>query len=205
ERMGINVWEVVDAAKTKPFGFMPFYPSPGVGGHCIPIDPFFLAWKAQEYDFSTRFIRVAGEINDRMPEYVVDRITDVLNRHKQCLNGAKVLLVGMSYKQDTNDLRHAPAVKVASLLKQREADAFYHDPYVPCCQVNGETLYSTLLERDTLNESNIVVITTDHSGIDYELIADHAPLVYDTRNALKDYRDRPHVFQLGGVGPYSHG
>lgn len=199
-RMGIDIWEVVEAAKTKPFGFMPFYPGPGMGGHCIPIDPFYLAWKAKEYDFSTRFIELAGEINDSMPEYVVEQVSEILNRHRKCLNGARILMLGMAYKKDTDDLRESPALKVALSLVERGAALSYHDPFIPACQVSGSELRSVEFTPARLRECDLVLITTDHSCVDYRTVAEHAPLVYDTRNAFSDHSN-PRIYRLGAPAP----
>lgn len=196
DKIGIDIWEVIEAAKTKPFGFMPFYPGPGIGGHCIPLDPFYLEWKAKEYDFTTRFIELAGEINDSMPEYVVRRAAEILNQHKKCLNGARVLLLGMAYKKDVDDLRESPALKVASHLLKWGAHISYHDPYIPRCCVAEQEYVSVPLTAETVKQFDLVVITTDHSNVDYKLVVQHAPLIYDTRNALKGFV-APHIFRLG--------
>lgn len=196
DRMGIDIWEVIEAAKTKPFGFMPFYPGPGIGGHCIPLDPFYLDWKAKEYDFATRFIELAGEINDSMPEYVVARVAEILNHHKQCLNGAKVLLLGVAYKKDVDDLRESPALKVASALLKWGAQLSYHDPYIPHCTIDDKNYISISLEAKALKQFDLVVLTTDHSHVDYRLVVENSSLIYDTRNALKDFR-QSHIYRLG--------
>jgi len=196
DRMNTDIWEAIEAAKTKPFGFMPFYPGPGIGGHCIPIDPFYLSWKAKEYDFSTRFIEIAGEINDAMPEYVVSRAAEILNQHKKCLNGAKVLLLGVAYKKDVDDLRESPALKVAQSLLRWGAQLSYCDPYIPCCDIAGKSYESLSLTAKTLRDLDLVIITTDHSRVDYPLVVKHAPLIYDTRNVLKAFNE-PHIYHLG--------
>lgn len=201
DKMGIDIWEVIEAAKTKPFGFMPFYPGPGIGGHCIPLDPFYLEWKAKEYDFATRFIELAGEINDSMPDYVVSRAAEILNHHKKCLNGAHVLLLGVAYKKDVDDLRESPALKVARRLLDWGAQISYHDPYIPRCRIAEREYSSAPLTPQTLTESDIVIITTDHSNVDYKLVVAHAPLIYDTRNALKGF-SAPHIFRLGAPACY---
>jgi UDP-N-acetyl-D-glucosamine dehydrogenase len=175
---------------------MPFYPGPGIGGHCIPIDPFYLSWKAKEYDFSTRFIEIAGEINDAMPEYVVSRAAEILNQHKKCLNGAKVLLLGVAYKKDVDDLRESPALKVAQSLLRWGAQLSYCDPYIPCCAIAGKSYESLSLTAKTLRDLDLVIITTDHSRVDYPLVVKHAPLIYDTRNVLKAFNE-PHIYHLG--------
>jgi len=188
-RMGINIWEVIEAAKTKPYGFMPFYPGPGVGGHCIPIDPFYLSWRAKEYDFNTRFIELAGEINDQMPYYVVERMTRILNEHKRCLNGAKILILGITYKKDIGDLRESPALKIIELLEKQGANIFYHDPYISSFLLGGKQYSSVKLSDDFIEKTDIIVITTDHSSYDYEKITKKANLIFDTRNATRDVKD----------------
>jgi UDP-N-acetyl-D-glucosamine dehydrogenase len=202
DRMGVDIWEVIEAAKTKPFGFMPFYPGPGIGGHCIGIDPFYLLWKAKEYDFSTRFIELAGEINDSMPDYVVARAAEILNQHQKCLNGARVLLLGMAYKRDVDDLRESPALKVARVLLRWDAQISYHDPYIPHCEIAGTIHHSIPLDPKTLGSFDLVILTTDHSHVDYQLVIEHASLIYDTRNALQGFR-KPTIFRLGA--PDRHG
>jgi UDP-N-acetyl-D-glucosamine dehydrogenase len=196
DKMGIDIWEVIEAASTKPFGFMPFYPGPGIGGHCIPLDPFYLEWKAKEYDFTTRFIELAGEINDSMPEYVVARAAEILNQHKKCLNGARVLLLGMAYKKDVDDLRESPALKVAQHLLKWGARISYHDPYIPRCRIADQEYASVPLTSEVIREFDLVIITTDHSNVDYQKVVEHAVLIYDTRNALKGL-SAPHIFRLG--------
>jgi UDP-N-acetyl-D-glucosamine dehydrogenase len=185
ERMGINMWEVVDAAKTKPFGFMPFYPGPGLGGHCIPIDPFYLSWKAREYDFHTEFIELAGKVNENMPYYVVTRAMQALNDHHKSLAGSRILVLGVAYKRDIDDMRESPAIKVAELLLDKNADLVYHDPYVEEFTVGGKDIPSVLLTAEELEKTDAVVIVTDHSNVDYDLVVEKAPLILDTRNALK--------------------
>ena len=195
-RMGINIWEVIDAAKTKPYGFMPFYPGPGLGGHCIPIDPFYLAWKAKEYDFNTRFIELAAEINNRMPHYVVDRASKVLNEHKRCLNGATVLILGVTYKKNIGDLRESPVLKIIKLLEEEKADVYYHDPYVTSFFFQGRRYKSVKLTKGAIRSADIVLIATDHDFYHYEEIVQEAKLVFDTRNATKNVtreRDKIHL------------
>ena len=185
ERMGINIWEVIEAAKTKPFGFMPFYPGPGLGGHCIPIDPFYLAWKARQYDFHTEFIELAGKTNEHMPYYVVQRLMDGLNTQQKSLSGARILLLGVAYKADIDDMRESPAIKVAELLLAKGADLSYHDTFVPAFVVDGREVPSMQLTEATLGEVDAVLIVTNHSDVDYDFVADRASLVLDTRNALQ--------------------
>ena len=183
-RMGIDIWEVIAAAKTKPFGFQPFYPGPGLGGHCIPIDPFYLSWKAKEFDFQTRFIELAGEINQQMPYHVVSEVNMALNRHSKALNGAKVLVLGMSYKKDIDDLRESPSLTIIELLQQRGAQVSYHDPFFPFIGHGRHyDLGMTCASLDNLAEYDCVLISTDHSDYDYARIVAEAQLVVDTRNA----------------------
>ncbi len=188
DRMGIDVWEVIDAAATKPFGFMPFYPGPGLGGHCIPIDPFYLTWKAREYQFSTRFIELAGEINTSMPHYVVMRLMEALNDQGRALKGAKVLVLGLAYKRDVDDVRESPAFEVLELLEHKGAMVAYHDPFVPRTHKmrrHDLGMESLPLTAETLAAHDAVVIVTDHSSVDYAHVVRHAKLVVDTRNATR--------------------
>lgn len=187
-RMGIDVWEVVDAAKTKPYGFMPFYPGPGLGGHCIPLDPFYLEWKAKEYDYHTKLIETSGIINDYMPEYVVEQAMKLLNTQKKAMNGSKVLLLGVAYKKDIDDLRESPALKVIDNLIKNDAEIIYNDPYIPEFTHNNVKYVSQDLDK-SVKEADIVIITTDHSDYDYEKIAAEAKIIYDTRNAMKDVKN----------------
>jgi UDP-N-acetyl-D-glucosamine dehydrogenase len=188
-RMGVDVWEVIDAAATKPFGFMPFYPGPGLGGHCIPVDPFYLSWKAREYDFSTRFIELAGEINTSMPYHVVDSVAEALNIHKKSLNGSRILVLGVAYKKDVDDLRESPTLKIMEILKKRGASFDYNDPYFPQLHKMRHYDYSEMksvpLNAETLGKYDAVLIATDHSAYDYGAIVDAAKLVVDTRNATR--------------------
>jgi UDP-N-acetyl-D-glucosamine dehydrogenase len=188
KKMGIDVWEVIDAAKTKPYGFMPFYPGPGLGGHCIPLDPFYLSWKAKEYDYHTRLIETSGEINDYMPEFVVENAMKLLNTHKKALNGAKVLLLGVAYKNDIDDLRESPALKVIEHLEKNGANIIYNDPFIPSFKHNNNEYVSVNLEEN-LESADIVIITTNHSVYNYQEIVDKAKLLYDTRNATKDVKE----------------
>ena len=195
ERMDINMWEVVDSAKTKPFGFMPFYPGPGLGGHCIPIDPFYLSWKAREYDFHTQFIELAGKINENMPYYVADRLMGALNTQRKSLAGARILVLGVAYKADIDDMRESPAVKVVDHLLEREAVVVYHDPFVPVYQYDGHEVEGVPLTAEEIERADAVVILTAHSEVDYALVAEHAKLVFDTRNAMKDFTGG-HILRL---------
>jgi UDP-N-acetyl-D-glucosamine dehydrogenase len=189
QRMGVDVWEVIEAASSKPFGFMPFYPGPGLGGHCIPVDPFYLSWKAREYDFSTRFIELAGEINTAMPYHVVDAVAEALNQHKKSLNGSKLLLLGVAYKKDVDDLRESPTLKIMEILEKRGASFDYNDPYFPHLHKMRHYDYSSMksvpLSPATLGQYDAVIIATDHSSYDYVSIVDSAKLVIDTRNATR--------------------
>jgi len=187
DRMGIDVWEVIQAAKTKPFGFQAFYPGPGLGGHCIPIDPLYLSWKARQYGKPTRFIELAAEINTHMPEHVVNRVGEALNDHGKALKGARVLVLGLAYKKDVDDVRESPSVTLMELLAERGAKVSYHDPYIPVAKPMREHdiahLRSVPLTPATLKAADCVLISTDHSSVDYDLVCKHAPLVVDTRNA----------------------
>ena len=182
-RMNIDVWEVIDAAKTKPFGFMPFYPGPGLGGHCIPIDPFYLSWKARQSGFECRFIELAGHINGSMPNFVVDRISEVLNTAKKAINGSRIHLFGVAYKKDVSDMRESPALDVMELLQRRGAILSYTDPFVPSLDHGG--LVMTSVPEKEVSGIDCAVITTNHSVFDYAAMPTRFPLVFDTRNALK--------------------
>ncbi len=188
ERMGIDVWEVIEAASTKPFGFQPFTPGPGLGGHCIPIDPFYLAWKARQFDVTTRFIELAGEINTGMPYYVVSRLAEALDRRGKTLHGSKLLLLGVAYKKNSDDVRESPALKLIELLEARGAKVDYHDPHIPRIKKGRKhdvKQTSIALTAKSLKEHDAVVIVTDHADVDYAMVVEHAPLVVDTRNATK--------------------
>ena len=195
ERMGINIWEVVDAAKTKPFGFMPFYPGPGLGGHCIPIDPFYLSWKARQFDMHTEFIELAGKTNEAMPYYVVERLANALNTHRKPIAGSRILILGIAYKANIDDMRESPAIKIAELLHTKEADVVYHDPYVSQFRVGGVEIPQIALTAETLAAVDAVVVVTDHSSVDYRLVVGESQLILDTRNALKAFDD-PKVVRL---------
>jgi UDP-N-acetyl-D-glucosamine dehydrogenase len=191
KKMGINIWEVIDAAATKPFGFMPFYPGPGVGGHCIPIDPFYLTYKARAYDYHTRLIELAGEINDFMPEYVVERLMDEMNKQKKCLNGAKVLIVGVAYKNDIDDLRESPALKVIENLENKYADIKVTDPYIDTFMLKGKEYKTVKLTKELIENSDAIIITTGHKhNVDYDLILKNSKIIFDTKNVLKDKREK---------------
>ena len=189
ERMNIDVWEVIDAASTKPFGYTPFYPGPGLGGHCIPIDPFYLSWKAKEYDFSTRFIQLAGEINTSMPHHVVERVSEALNERAKSIKNSKILMLGVAYKKDVDDVRESPALEIMELLQARGAELSYSDPYIPKLHkmrnYDFSHMSSVELKADVLKSQDVVLITTDHTVFDYQSIVDNAGLIVDTRNATR--------------------
>jgi UDP-N-acetyl-D-glucosamine dehydrogenase len=192
DRMDINIWEVIDAAATKPFGFTPFYPGPGLGGHCIPIDPFYLTWRARQYDLTTRFIELAGEINQAMPAFVVEKLADALNERGQSLKGARILILGVAYKRDLDDDRESPALKLMELLGRKQAQVAYHDPFVPVLKRSRRydfQLESQPLTAAELGAADAVLIATDHSAFDYEFIVRESRLVVDTRNATRSVRD----------------
>ena len=196
ERMGIDYWEVVEAAKTKPFGFMPFYPGPGVGGHCIPIDPYYLSWKAREYDYFTEFIELAGELNQAMTYHVVDLAGQALSLQGKPLKGANVLVLGVAFKRDIDDARNSPAERIIELLLGRGAEVAYHDPYVPSFHAGGDVFYrkkivleSIELTEEALAAADCIIIVTAHTSVDYERVAQYAQLIVDTRNAIADASD----------------
>ncbi len=197
-RMGIDIFEVIEASKTKPFGFQAFYPGPGLGGHCIPIDPFYLTWKAREYDFSTRFIELAGDINSNMPYFVVQRVSEVLNKFDKPLKGARILVLGIAYKKDVDDNRESPALKIVQLLSKEGAIISYNDPHIPRCtgmrHYPGFDMDSTPLAAETLQEADLVLLVTDHSDYDYAWIASQARLIVDTRNAFRNQAGA-HIYQ----------
>jgi UDP-N-acetyl-D-glucosamine dehydrogenase len=193
--MGIDVWEVIEAARTKPFGFMPFYPGPGLGGHCIPIDPFYLSWKAREYEQNTRFIELAGEINTAMPNYVVDRATAALNAARKSVNGSKVLVLGLAYKADVDDDRESPSYVLMNLFKERGAGVSYYDPYVPVIKPTREHphwagMKSVAWDAPTLKGFDLVVIATQHKSVNYHELAEWASCIVDTRNAMASIKTR---------------
>ena len=209
ERMGIDIWEVIEAASTKPFGFMPFYPGPGVGGHCVPVDPYYLFWKAREYDFYPRFIELAAELNQSMPYFVVAKINEALNAQSKNLRKAKVLVLGVSFKPDVDDARNSPAQRVIELLLSKGTQVTYNDPYIPQFTVGKDVFYheeltlaSTPLTEELLAAHDCVVILAGHSSYDYEWIVAHAPLVIDTMNATREVRtERDKIVRLGAPSP----
>jgi UDP-N-acetyl-D-glucosamine dehydrogenase len=195
DRMGIDVWEVIDAAATKPFGFMPFYPGPGLGGHCIPIDPFYLSWKAKESGFEARFIELAGVINGSMPYHVVSKIVDSLNENGKPVKGSKILLLGVAYKEDIDDVREAPSLDIMKLLREKGAILSYSDPFVSTLQQGGFSLSNQELTPELLGDVDCIVITTTHSAVDYQAVVDAGTPIVDTRNALKGFAG-DHIVKL---------
>ncbi len=194
--MGIDIWEVIAAAKTKPFGFMPFYPGPGLGGHCIPIDPFYLTWKAREYGQHTRFIELAGEINTRMPEQVVHRVAEALNAQQKAINGSHILILGLAYKPNVDDERESPSYALMNLLSKRRAKVEYYDPYVPVVRPTREHPQfagkkSIGWTRSAIQSFDLVLVATNHSCVNYQELADWAHCIVDTRNAMSETQVRP--------------
>ncbi|WHH58344.1 nucleotide sugar dehydrogenase [Petroclostridium sp. X23] len=187
-RMGINVWEVIDAASTKPFGFMGFYPGPGVGGHCIPVDPLYLIWKANEFDYMMTLVQLSDDINSNMPHIIVQRVADILNMKGKAISKSKVLLLGMSYKKDIGDLRESPSLKIMDLLLKKKCEVLYNDPYIDSVEVESNKYYSRELDKELLNGYDCVVILTDHSIYDYEWIVENCSTLFDTRNILKELK-----------------
>lgn len=194
DRMGISIWEVIDAAKTKPYGFQAFYPGPGLGGHCIPLDPYYLSWKAREYGFHTSMIESSMMINDKMPEYCVDRAARILNKFEKSLKGSKVLVVGVAYKQDIDDYRESPALEVIELLKASDAEVSYYDPWIPQYRYHGEiTKGMTEITPEQIEEYDLLMITAAHSNVDYEMLQKHAKAIFDTKNVMKAVADRENI------------
>lgn len=196
DKLDINVWEVIDAAKTKPYGFMPFYPGPGVGGHCIPVDPIYLSWKARMHGFEARFIDLASKINSEMPHYVVDKIVEGLNGCGKPLKCSKVLIVGVAYKKDVKDLRESPALEIIDLLIKKGALVSYYDPYLPYLKIHDINLKGIKFNKDSFGDSDCVVIVTDHSSVNYGFIAENSDLIVDTRNVYKDSKKRQNIIRL---------
>lgn len=193
-RMGIDYWEVVDAAKTKPYGFQAFYPGPGLGGHCIPLDPYYLSWKAREYGFHTSMIESSMMVNDRMPEYCVERSMAILNRHKKALNGSKVLVLGVAYKNDIDDYRESPAIRVIEKLKEDGADTDFYDPWISEYKDKGQIFHGIeKIDAEIISSYDLIVITAAHTNIDYDMIQQNAAAIFDTRNAMKDIADRENI------------
>lgn len=193
-KMGINFWEVIEAAKTKPYGFQAFYPGPGLGGHCIPLDPYYLSWKAREYGFHTSMIEASMMINDRMPEYCVERASKILNRYKKAMNGSKVLVLGIAYKQDIDDYRESPAIRVIDELREAGSEVSFYDPHVPEYHERGKVVKGEpALTAELLRDSDLVIITTAHTAVNYGFIQEHAKVVFDTKNAMKLITNRENI------------
>ncbi|MGC8927195.1 MAG: nucleotide sugar dehydrogenase [Myxococcota bacterium] len=193
QKMGIDIWEVIKAASTKPFGFQPFYPGPGLGGHCIPIDPFYLTWKAREFEVATRFIELSGEINTSMPYYVVEKTAEALNIHQKPLLNSKILILGVSYKRDIDDMRESPAIRIIEILREKGAQVYYHDKYFPKfprLRAHNLKMNSVNLTEDFLKSIDAAIITTDHSNVDYEYVARNVKILIDTRNATEGFRHK---------------
>jgi UDP-N-acetyl-D-glucosamine dehydrogenase len=195
DRMDINIWEVIEAASSKPFGFMPFFPGPGLGGHCIPIDPFYLSWKARQYDFHTEFIELAGKTNENIPYYVVTKVGEALNSHEKSVKGSNILVMGLAYKKDIGDTRESPALKIIALLENLGANIAYYDPYAKQEIIGTKTYTSVELTPDVIRESDCVLVVTDHTSVDYQMVADNAKLIVDTRNKLKNFAGS-HIVQI---------
>ncbi|MCD6283491.1 nucleotide sugar dehydrogenase [bacterium] len=195
-QLGVDVWEIIEAAKTKPFGFMPFYPGPGLGGHCIPIDPLYLSWKMRKLNYRTRFIELADHVNSAMPRYVVDRIVELLNQRKIPINGARILILGITYKRDIDDTRESPALSIIEELLELEGAISYHDPYVPEFEYNGVKLSRVELSPELLSEQDLVVVTTDHQSYDWQFVVEHSRLILDTRNAVGNASNPSNVVRL---------
>lgn len=196
-RMKIDLWEVIEAAKTKPFGFTPFYPGPGLGGHCIPLDPYYLSWKAREYGFHTSMIESSMMVNDRMPEYCVGRAGDILNRFRKSLNGSKVLVLGVAYKQDIDDYRESPALRVIEVLQREGADVKFFDPFIPKYRFKGVWHEGeTELTAELLEESDLVMVTAAHTNVDYDFVQQHSKAIFDTKNVMKDVKERDNIERL---------
>jgi UDP-N-acetyl-D-glucosamine dehydrogenase len=193
-KMGIDVWEVIEAAKTKPYGFQAFYPGPGLGGHCIPLDPYYLTWKAREYDYHTRLIEISGEINNYMPEYVVERSSKILNRFKKPLNGSKILVLGVAYKQDIDDYRESPALKVIANFEREGCIVDFYDPYISEYKFKGKIKHGIEeLTKDALQNADLVVITTAHTKVDYDFVQANSQFIFDTKNAMKNVNNRENI------------
>ena len=197
DKLGIDVWEVINAASTKPFGFMPFYPGPGLGGHCIPIDPHYLSWKLKTVNYTARFIELASEINTSMPLYVVNKVTDALNEASKSVRGSRIVVIGVAYKPDVNDLRESPAIDIIEILRQKGADVVYNDPYVPSMRLEGQTvLKSTAYSTELLQEADCVVIITNHSDYNWMEVLTNSKMVVDTRHVMAHYPDGMNVITL---------
>ena len=196
DNLGVNIWEVIDAAKTKPYGFMPFYPGPGVGGHCIPIDPIYLSWKARMHGFEARFIDLASQVNAEMPHYTIRKVVEALNEYGKPLKCSKILVVGVAYKKDVKDLRESPALEIIDILIKKGALVSYHDPYLPYLKIDGINLKGMKFNKKVFRDSDCVVIVTDHTDVDYKFIAENSKLIVDTRNILKGIKKRSNIVRL---------
>jgi UDP-N-acetyl-D-glucosamine dehydrogenase len=204
DKLGVDVWEVIDAAATKPFGFMKFTPGPGIGGHCIPLDPHYLAWKMRTLNYKTRFIDLASEINSQMPAYVVEKIANALNEDRKPVNGSKILVLGVAYKRDINDVRESPALDVMHLLEERGAAVSFHDPFVPSIREEGEIRDGIDLTADIVASMDAVVVVTDHHDVDYQLVMDNAQLIVDSRNVTRGFiQTKARVVSLASASPTS--
>ncbi|WBW96613.1 nucleotide sugar dehydrogenase [Oceanirhabdus sp. W0125-5] len=192
-KMNLNIWEVIEAAKTKPYGFEAFYPGPGLGGHCIPLDPYYLTWKSREYGYHTRLIEISGEINNYMPQYIVERVSKILNRFKKPINGCKILVLGVAYKSDIEDYRESPALKIIENFKREGAEVIFNDPYIPLFMYNEQEYRGVELTIEILKKVDLVVITTAHSKYDYNLIQKNSRFIFDTRNAMKNIQNRKNI------------
>jgi UDP-N-acetyl-D-glucosamine dehydrogenase len=185
----LNVWEVIEAAATKPFGYMPFYPGPGLGGHCLPIDPSYLSWKLRTLNYKARFIELASEINTEMPYFVTNKITDGLNRFRKSVNGSKILVLGVAYKKDIDDIRESPALDIIRILKEKGAEVIFNDPNVPFIKTDDLKMSSVVIDEELLKKMDCVVITTDHSGYNWKWITENANLIVDSRNATRGIKE----------------
>jgi UDP-N-acetyl-D-glucosamine dehydrogenase len=196
DKLGIDVWEVIEAAKTKPYGFMPFYPGPGVGGHCIPVDPIYLSWKARSHGFEARFIDLASYVNSQMPHHVVEKVTTALNNQRKPMRGSKVLVMGIAYKKDVKDLRESPALEIVEMLFKKGVDVSYYDPLLSYLKFNGIDLKSVKFTKETFKAADCVLIVTDHTKVDYKFVADNSKVVVDTRNVLRHIKERKNIIRL---------
>jgi UDP-N-acetyl-D-glucosamine dehydrogenase len=204
DKLGVNIWEVIEAAATKPFGFMKFTPGPGIGGHCIPLDPHYLAWKMRTLNYKTRFIDLASEINSEMPAVVVRKVAQALNEEKKAVNGSRILVLGVAYKKDIDDTRESPALDVIRLLEVQGAKVFYHDPYVPKFREDGHEHASVALTDKEITSADAIVIVTDHSAVDYQRVVDLAGVVVDTRNATaKLTKGKGRIVSLASATSYA--
>jgi UDP-N-acetyl-D-glucosamine dehydrogenase len=202
DKLGVDVWEVIDAAATKPFGYMKFTPGPGIGGHCIPLDPHYLAWKMRSLNYKTRFIDLAGEVNTAMPAYVVTKVARALNEDRKAVNGSRALVIGVAYKKDIDDVRESPALDVMRLLEQDGAEVVFHDPYVSTIREDGHVIHGVALTDAEIEKADVVVIVTDHKAVDYQRLVDHATLIVDTRNATsRTTRTRARIVPLASSAP----